>query len=54
MVITTGSPREAVKMLLSKVGNESGGAAKYNVEKELEELTFRVGKKIFDGSCRQR
>ena len=39
MIITAGSPSEAWKMLFSMVGDESSGAAKYYVNKKLEEQT---------------
>ena len=43
MVITTGSPSEAWKIILSMVG-ESSEAAQDKVMKEFEELTFEIGK----------
>ena len=44
MVITAGSPSEVCKILLSMVG-ESTEAAQGKAKKELEELTFEIGKK---------
>ena len=43
MVITAGSPSEALKILLSLVG-ESSEAAQDRVKREFEELSFEVGK----------
>ena len=43
MVITTGSPSEALKILLSLVG-ESSETAQDRVKKEFEESSFEVGK----------
>ena len=44
MVITAGSPSEVCKILLSMV-DESTEAAQGKAKKELEELTFEIGKK---------
>ena len=43
MVITSGSPSEAWKILLSLVG-ESSEAAQDRVKREFEELSFEIGK----------